>query len=75
MRNDTNEYGLTFEDWVCAAGVARFNRYGTVPYTYKGFVHYPRYIRNLWRQGVDPSEVLCERDQHIEHLALPAHDC
>lgn len=34
-RNDVNREGLTFAEWVCAAGVARFDdgSVGVLPYT------------------------------------------
>lgn len=68
MIDSVNAEGLTFIEWVLAAGVASFVHIaseGVFPYTtssskwtprpYKQ-THYPRKIRLAWRNGEDPTE-------------------
>lgn len=56
MRYQTNPEGMTFEEWICAAGVARFAFEMVTPYTCGGRPEYPRALRAAWRAGVDPTE-------------------
>lgn len=66
-----NREGLTFEEWVCAAGVAIFGYLhgdGVAPYSTSGpdlssskrrrwyRYWYPRKIRKAWREGEDPTD-------------------
>lgn len=71
-RYDTNCEGMTFEEWTCAAGLARFGLLTTeswTPYTvsfldyrsstkrlHASRTMYPAWIRKAWREGVDPGE-------------------
>lgn len=83
-RDSVNREGLTFEEWVCAAGYARFYennpRWSVLPYTESytspaagpnnqyhwaavptparrhTVIHYPKKIREAWRNGEDPTE-------------------
>ncbi len=69
MRHDLNPEGLTFEEWVLAAGKAKFGHIaseGIYPYTTSDgsrytstrhtTTHYSRHIRKAWREGEDPTE-------------------
>lgn len=69
MIHDVNSEGLTFTEWVLAAGKARFgyiHAEGIYPYTtsdggrftptrYK-LTHYPLRLRRAWKAGEDPTE-------------------
>lgn len=70
--NTLNPEGLTFEEWACAAGVAKFGYLGDldfIPYTISGLdfrqsskrrswsrTMYPRWVRKAWHIGEDPTE-------------------
>lgn len=47
-----NREGLTFTEWVCAAGLARFDIHGIAEPSNV----YPRRVRKAWRDGEDPSD-------------------
>lgn len=48
----TNTEGLTWVEWVAAAGHAIVNRYGVYPWADR----YDRKLRKAWREGEDPSD-------------------
>lgn len=49
----TNREGLTFEEWVCAAGVAAW-RYSYTVDNKSGY--YSPKVRAAWKAGEDPTE-------------------
>ncbi len=65
-----NKEGLTFKEWVCAAGVAVIDdgSVGVKPYSSSGLdlssskrkrwyrTHYSKAIRKAWLAGEDPTE-------------------
>lgn len=52
----TNNEGLTFEEWVCAAEVAKFNGDKFIPLSLNHRYNYPDYTRKAWADGEDPTE-------------------
>ncbi len=52
----TNKEGLTFEEWACAAGVAKFNSDKFVSLSSNHRYNYHTYIRKAWVNGEDPTE-------------------
>lgn len=65
MRHTLNRKGLTFEEWVCAAGLAVIDQGLVQPYTYsypvgpevrRRITYYPLWVRKAWREGEDPTE-------------------
>jgi hypothetical protein len=54
MRSTLNPEGLTFEEWVCAAGQAVIDQDRVLSYAEAG--RCLRGERRAWRQGEDPTE-------------------
>lgn len=58
--HDVNSEGLTFSEWVQAAGRYVANPmgddYGCAPYTWGSHSMFPRALRDAWRNGEDPTE-------------------
>tara|TARA_R110000868_G_scaffold290621_1_gene550828 strand:+ start:127 stop:345 length:219 start_codon:yes stop_codon:yes gene_type:complete len=54
----TNNEGLTFEEWACAVGVAKFDGDRFIPIKHYPWAkyNYPANIRKAWADGVDPTE-------------------
>lgn len=54
----TNNECLTFEEWACAAGVAKFdgNKFIPMETEHSHIFNYSVYIRDGWASGVDPAE-------------------
>jgi len=59
---DTNDEDMTWYEWACAAGVARFDGYGFMNH----LKYYPRRITKMWRQGVDPTEVRYDCESQLK---------
>lgn len=66
-----NNEGLTFEEWACAAGVAKFTTNNEfVPLMQRKYrYNYPANIRKAWADGVDPTEwkARLKRDAWMNH--------
>lgn len=51
-----NNECLTFEEWACAAGVAKFGGDRFIPLSLNHRYNYPANIRKAWANGEDPTE-------------------
>lgn len=68
-RYTTNQEGLTFEEWVAAAGALTTDGVRRVlPWTSPGgyaWRPYPKWVRTSWREGVDPTDVRPYMDHEL----------
>jgi hypothetical protein len=68
-RYSTNPEGLTFEEWVGAAGaLTKWGDRVVLPWTNPGRYSshpYPAWVRTSWKEGVDPTDLRPYMDHEL----------